>query len=86
MAGALFAIITSWMSDRLFLRSPFLFLNCILGIIGFSMIGWCHSNPARYAGVFIALFGATANVPGAVAWAANNIVGQSKRAFSTALT
>jgi len=43
-------------------------------------------NSVRYAGVFLGVGGGTAVVPGTLSYLQNNIAGQSKRAFVTAIT
>ena len=45
-----------------------------------------HTNTSvRYIGVFLGAAGATANTPGILSYLQNNIAGQSKRAFATAI-
>ncbi|KAG8931508.1 hypothetical protein FRC02_002633 [Tulasnella sp. 418] len=82
----IYALIFSIISDRVNKRAPFLLLNCILSIIGGVLIAYTKGNGSRYFGVFIMLAGCSANVPGVLAYQANNIVGQSKRAYASALT
>jgi len=68
------------------LRAPWLLLNCVLGVVGYALIAYTESFGARYTGVFLCLAGASANCPAMLAYQANNIVGQSKKAFASAMT
>lgn len=61
-----------------------LWLNCTIAIIGLPILGFASSGPVRYFGVFIATAGANANIPATMAYQANNIRGQWKRAFCSA--
>ena len=69
----------SWAADKWHLRSPFIILQCILGIVGLMIVAYAKNNGARYFGIFMGLAGANANIPTALAWQANNIRGQSLR-------
>jgi hypothetical protein len=44
------------------------------------------NNTVRYIGVFFGVAGATAITPGVLGYLQNNIAGQAKRAFTTAIT
>ncbi|ODH53318.1 hypothetical protein GX48_00514 [Paracoccidioides brasiliensis] len=75
---------TAWFADRLKVRFPFIILNSVITIIGLPIMGF-HSNSAvRYFGAFLGVAGANANVPLVMAYQANNIKGQWKRAFCSA--
>lgn len=56
----------------------------LLSIVGLAVLGWVKSVAARYFGVFLVAAGANANVPATLAYQANNIRGQWKRAFCSA--
>ncbi|KAI1344149.1 major facilitator superfamily MFS-1 [Xylariaceae sp. FL0016] len=74
-----------WLGDRYHLRGPMLIANMVLGLIGLPILGW-HSNPnIRYLGAFFVTAAANANVPHSLAYQANNIRGQWKRAFCSAM-
>ncbi|OJD23005.1 hypothetical protein ACJ73_05645 [Blastomyces percursus] len=82
--SAILMFTTAWFADRLRIRAPFIVFNSVLSLIGLPIMGF-HSNPAvRYFGVFIGVAGANANVPLVMAYQANNIRGQWKRAFCSA--
>jgi len=75
---------TAWVGDKYHVRGPILILNAVLTLIGLPLMGF-HSNVAvRYFGVFLTTAGANANIPACMAYQANNIRGQWKRAFCSA--
>ncbi|ORY16613.1 major facilitator superfamily domain-containing protein [Clohesyomyces aquaticus] len=75
---------TGWFGDKYHLRGPVICFNMILCLIGLPIMGF-HSNAnVRYFGVFLTTAGANSNVPAAMAYQANNIRGQWKRAFCSA--
>ncbi|ENH72348.1 hypothetical protein FOC1_g10000659 [Fusarium oxysporum f. sp. cubense race 1] len=67
------------------LRGPFIMLNSILEIIGLSLLGFHHDNVVRYIGAYFVVGGANACLPLTLAYQSNNIVGQWRRAFCSAL-
>lgn len=77
-------VLTGWWGDKYKMRGPALVFNAMLAIIGLSLVGFHHSPKVRYFGVFLATAGANANVPVCMAYQANNIRGQWKRAFCSA--
>ncbi|EEP80396.1 conserved hypothetical protein [Uncinocarpus reesii 1704] len=82
--SAILMFVMSWISDRFRTRAPVIIANCIILIIGLPIMGFHSNNAVRYFGVFIAVAGANANVPAIMAYQANNIRGQWKRAFCSA--
>ncbi|KAJ4507887.1 hypothetical protein HRR83_007577 [Exophiala dermatitidis] len=76
---------TSWLSDKYRLRGPILALNAIICLIGLPVMGYAKNSGVRYFGVFLTTAGANASIPCCMAWQANNIRGQWKRAFCSAL-
>lgn len=77
MAGA-------WFGDKRRVRGPIIAFNMILCLIGLPILGFHSDAKARYLGVFLVTAGANANVPAVMAYQANNIRGQWKRAFCSA--
>ncbi|KAF3926829.1 hypothetical protein ABW20_dc0101789 [Dactylellina cionopaga] len=73
-----------WAGDKYRFRGPIIIVNCLLEILGVTLMGWAPSNGAKYLGVFFACAGANCNVPLALTYQANNIRGQWKRAFCSA--
>ncbi|EQL28990.1 hypothetical protein BDFG_08346 [Blastomyces dermatitidis ATCC 26199] len=82
--SAILMFTTAWFADRLRLRAPFIVFNSVLSLIGLPIMGFHYNPSVRYFGVFIGVAGANANVPLVMAYQANNIRGQWKRAFCSA--
>ncbi|KAJ5721365.1 uncharacterized protein N7483_009299 [Penicillium malachiteum] len=74
----------AWIGDKYHIRGPVLIANALLAIIGLPMMGFAKGNATRYAGVFLTVAGANANIPSCMAYQANNVRGQWMRAFSSA--
>ncbi|KAK5572331.1 hypothetical protein LTR43_002063 [Exophiala xenobiotica] len=75
---------TSWAGDRWRMRGPVLIFNCLICFVGLPLMGFVKSSGVRYFGVFLTTAGVNANIPAAMAYQANNIRGQWKRAFASA--
>jgi hypothetical protein len=74
----------SWLGDRYKMRAAVININCLICMIGLPIMGF-HSSPSvRYFGVFLGVAGSNANIPSLMAYQANNIRGQWKRAFCSA--
>lgn len=88
VVASIFSVIQSLLSDKFGKRSPFLIINFLTMIVGFSMAVGCDSlkKPgAIYAGVFIATIGIYQAFPTGITWLANNLAGDYKRAVGMAL-
>jgi len=80
-------LLSSYLADRLRLRSPIIIFNALSLIIGFSLLGFSSNTAARYAGTFLATGAYVSNWAALSAYQANNIVGQWKRAtFAAAIS
>jgi hypothetical protein len=75
---------TGYLGDKYKIRSPIIVFNMVLCLIGLPIMGWHSSAAVRYFGVFLVTAGANSNVPAVMAYQANNIRGQWKRAFCSA--
>ncbi|KAM5356594.1 hypothetical protein ACJ41O_003240 [Fusarium nematophilum] len=75
---------TAWVGDKYHIRGPIIVFNKVLCLIGLPIMGWAESANVRYFGVFLVTAGANSNIPAAMAFQANNIRGQWKRAFCSA--
>jgi len=75
---------TGWLGDKYHLRGPIIAFNMVLCLVGLPIMGFHKSAAVRYFGVFLTTAGANANVPATMAYQANNIRGQWKRAFCSA--
>jgi len=71
-------------SDRLHLRSPFIFAGQLIGLVGFVLNISDAPNGVKYFGLFVCSLGASAGV-GAMVWLSNNLRGKYKRAAGLAL-
>lgn len=58
----------------------------MIEIIGLGLLGFHLNNAVRYFGAFLVTGGGAASLPMALTYQANNIVGQWRRAFCSALT
>jgi len=74
----------SWVGDKYHTRGPIIVFNMILILIGLPLMGFHKNTGVRYFGVFLTCAGANSNVPATMAYQANNIRGQWKRAFCSA--
>lgn len=66
---------SGWLSDRYRVRWVFLCGQSLIGIIGLLIILYTQPPGVRYFGVFLAVYGTQANVPGTLAY------GQNQSAF-----
>ncbi|QPC71258.1 hypothetical protein HYE68_002010 [Fusarium pseudograminearum] len=86
---ALFAVVEamtiSWLADKFQMRGPFVIFQGLVGIIGLCMTGFLNSPTPRYIGTFLGVAGANGLVVTTLAWQANNIVGDARRAVSTGI-
>lgn len=82
-AGLLMSL-TGWAGDKYQVRGPIILINMVIALIGLPIMGW-HPDPAvRYFGVFLVTGGTNSNMPAAMAFQANNVRGQWKRALCSA--
>lgn len=75
---------TGYAGDRFRIRGPIIIFNNVLALIGLPIMGWASNPYVRYFGVFLVTAGANSNIPAAMAFQANNVRGQWKRAFCSA--
>jgi len=75
----------AYFSDKLKMRSPFIYASLIMCLIGFSINISEASSGAKYFGTFLIVAGSYAGFPGVVAWLSNNLSGQYKRGVGMAL-
>lgn len=76
---------TAWLGDKYHMRSPIIVFNCIVTVVGLALMGYIEEKAVRYFGVFLFVCGSNSNIPSIMAYQANNIVGQAKRAMASAL-
>lgn len=82
--AAILMYATAWVGDKYHTRGPILVFNSIIGLIGLPIMGYAKSHGVQYFGVFLVTAGSNANIPACMAYQANNIRGQWKRAFCSA--
>lgn len=75
---------TSWVGDRYKTRGLILVFNTIVGLVGLPLMGFHGNANVRFFGAFLGVAGANSSIPAAMAYQANNIRGQWKRAFCSA--
>ncbi|KAM0426025.1 hypothetical protein ACHAPT_008656 [Fusarium lateritium] len=83
--GGILGMVESWLSDKYRLRGPFIMFNCILEIIGLGLLGFHSNNVVRYVGAYFVVGAGNACMPLTLTYQSNNIVGQWRRAFCSAL-
>ncbi|KAK0479697.1 MFS general substrate transporter [Armillaria novae-zelandiae] len=71
-------------SDRLKMRSPFIYLGLGMLLVGFTINVSNAAPGVKYFGTFFCVAGSYASLPGAVAWLGNNLAGQYKRGVGMA--
>lgn len=67
------------------MRGVVVVINAVLQIVGVALLGYAKSNGVRYFGAFILTGGCNANVSASLTYQSNNITGQWRRAFGSAL-
>ncbi|KAK2734477.1 hypothetical protein FQN55_002647 [Onygenales sp. PD_40] len=82
--AAILMFTTAYLADRFKIRYPFIVLNSVISLVGLPLMGFHSNSGVRYFGAFIGAAGVNANVPLIMAYQANNIRGQWKRAFCSA--
>ncbi|OOQ86333.1 hypothetical protein PEBR_21932 [Penicillium brasilianum] len=75
----------SWLSDKYKTRGLFISVNALVQIVGISILGFAKQSSIRYFGAFVLVGGCNANIPASLTYQSNNIVGQWRRAFGSAL-
>jgi MFS family permease len=79
----MFAI--GWLGDRWRVRGPLIIFNMTVAIVGLALIGFHSLTGVRFLGLFLASGGSNSNIPLIMAYQANNIRGQWKRASASAI-
>lgn len=74
----------AWFSDKYKTRGPVLVFLCLVSLVGLPIMGFAKNPWAQYVGVFITVSGTNSAIPSVMAYQANNIRGQWRRAFCSA--
>ncbi|KIM57697.1 hypothetical protein SCLCIDRAFT_129929 [Scleroderma citrinum Foug A] len=90
LAGESFLIVMvlgafAYFSDKMKLRSPFIFAAQLIALIGFIINITDVSSGVKYFGTFWCVAGSYTAAIGPIIWAANNLEGKYKRAVGMAL-
>ncbi|KIJ16563.1 hypothetical protein PAXINDRAFT_75726 [Paxillus involutus ATCC 200175] len=75
----------AYYSDKLKLRSPFVFAGQIIALIGFIINISDAPSGVKYFGTHLCVIGSYVAPPGAISWLANNLEGRYKRSVGMAL-
>ncbi|GAA5999145.1 uncharacterized protein JCM10292_001622 [Rhodotorula paludigena] len=73
------------LSDKFRKRAVFICISSTVCFTGLFIMAYAGPLGVRYFGSFLTIAGAQSNVPGVLAYQANNVLGQSKRAISSAV-
>lgn len=77
--------LAGWAGDKYRTRGPIIVASMLVSIFGCALMGFHGDNGTRYCGAFLTTAGTYCAIPVSMAYQANNIRGQWKRAFSSAL-
>jgi len=79
IAGALFTILTGYLSDRYSKRGIFNVASSAVALAGFSMLLASSTPGVKYTGTFLAALGIYPCIPNTISWMSNNVEGVYKR-------
>ncbi|KAF8493620.1 MFS general substrate transporter [Gautieria morchelliformis] len=85
VAATITALSFGYYSDKLHMRSPFIFAGLLLLVAGLAIEVSPASPVAKYMGTFLCMSGGFGAMPGTIAWLGNNLSGQCKRAAGMAV-
>ncbi|QRV95586.1 major facilitator superfamily transporter [Ceratobasidium sp. AG-Ba] len=83
VVAVMLALATSWWSDKIRLRTPFIIAHSLIAIAGFTIVLHAHSNGVKLFGTFLAVAGTQPQMPFIIGLLQNNIVSSSKRAVAS---
>ncbi|KAJ5281849.1 MFS general substrate transporter [Penicillium angulare] len=84
-AAGILMVVTSRIGDKYHIRGPIIIFNALVTITGLPLLGFTKGIAPRMVGAFLTTMGCNANIPASMAYQANNIRGQWKRAFASAV-
>jgi len=79
------AMFFAWISDKQRRRAPYLAVQTVITIVGLAIAAYHKKPGVRYFGLFLVTGGSAGCIPGILAYAANNVTSQTKRAVSNAI-
>jgi len=80
-----FAFFFAWISDKTRKRAVWMAVQVMFTLTGLFVTAYAKSAGARYFGLYFVNAGSAGCIPGVLAYSANNVISQSKRAVSTAI-
>merc|ERR1711988_934205 len=83
-AAGIVMFICAWVGDKYHVRAPLMLFTASPGLIGLPMLAYAEAVGARYFGCFLICAASNGGIPTVMAYQANNIRGQWKRAFASA--
>jgi len=75
---------SAWYSDKYKTRGPVIIGLCVIALVGLPIMGFVANPWGQYVGVFITVSAVQSVIPSIMAYQANNIRGQWRRAFCSA--
>lgn len=84
VASGVIMYLAAWYSDRKKTRGPVLCFLCLVSLIGLPIMGFVKNPWVQYFGIFVTVAGTNSAIPSVMAYQANNIRGQWRRAFCSA--
>lgn len=84
IAAILLSVAMAWVSDKFHTRWPVLCFQAVTGIVGLAVVAFAKPPGVRYFGLFLAVFGCQANVPGTLAYAQSQTPRIEKRGIVSA--
>jgi hypothetical protein len=76
--------LAAWYGDRRKTRGPVLIALCGISLVGLPIMAFVSNPWGQYVGVFVTVAGTNSAIPAVMAYQANNIRGQWRRAFCSA--
>ncbi|KAI5984050.1 MFS general substrate transporter [Pisolithus albus] len=83
--GVIVLLVVAYFSDKMQLRSPFIFASQLIAIVGFIINISDAPNGVKYFGTYLCVAGPYTGGAGSIIWLANNLEGKCKRAIGMAI-
>ncbi|KDN42655.1 hypothetical protein RSAG8_06612, partial [Rhizoctonia solani AG-8 WAC10335] len=83
VVAVMLALFTSWWSDKIRIRTPFIVAHSLIAIAGFTIVLHAKGNGVKLFGTFLAVAGTQPQMPFVIGLLQNNIVSSSKRAVAS---
>ncbi|KIJ08926.1 hypothetical protein PAXINDRAFT_17976, partial [Paxillus involutus ATCC 200175] len=85
VVAAVTVLVFGYFSDKLKLRSPFIFAGQSVALLGYIINITDAPSGVKFFGAYLCIIGTFACSPGPISWLANNLQGKYKRAVGLAL-